>query len=111
MHIPLPLCLGLLTACSANSPSNQDPTPRAAAPVIAQDSRMQWWREARFGMFIHWDMSSVAGTEISWSRKGSKPLDIFGDKAGYVEDPAYDHLYEKFNPVNFVKNWKTPTKT
>jgi len=20
----------------------------------ARDQRMQWWREARFGMFIHW---------------------------------------------------------
>ncbi|MDR3692102.1 MAG: alpha-L-fucosidase [Fimbriimonas sp.] len=64
-------------------------------------NRMQWWTEARFGMFIHWDMSSIAGTEISWSRKGSKPLDIFGDPAGYVEDPMYDHLYTKFDPSSF----------
>ena len=63
--------------------------------------RMKWWTDARFGMFIHWDMSSIAGTEISWSRKGSKPLDIFGDPAGYVEDPVYDHLYTKFNPTQF----------
>ncbi len=62
---------------------------------------MIWWQDARFGMFIHWDMSSIAGTEISWSRKGSKPLDIFGDPAGYVEDPFYDHLYERFNPTRF----------
>jgi alpha-L-fucosidase len=51
-------------------------------------------------------MSSIPGTEISWSRKGSKPLDVTGDPAGYVEDPAYDHLYEKFNPTNFnAKQW------
>ena len=67
----------------------------------ARDTRMAWWSEARFGMFIHWDMSSVAGTEISWSRKATKPLDVSNDKAGYVEDPAYDHLYEKFNPQKF----------
>jgi hypothetical protein len=63
--------------------------------------RLEWWRAAKLGMFVHWDPSSLAGTEISWSRKGSKPLDITGDPAGYVEDPAYDHLYQKFNPVNF----------
>ena len=67
----------------------------------AESSRLQWWTEARFGMFIHWDMSSMAGTEISWSRKGSKPLDITGDPAGYVEDPVYDHLYTRFNPTKF----------
>jgi hypothetical protein len=52
-----------------------------------REARTVWWRDERYGMFIHWDMSSIAGTEISWSRKGSKPLDITGDPAGYVEDP------------------------
>jgi len=31
--------------------------------------RMAWWREARFGMFIHWNISSVAACEISWARE------------------------------------------
>jgi len=64
-------------------------------------ARIAWWRAARFGMFIHWDMSSVEGREISWSRGATKPLDIRHDPAGYVEDKVYDHLYEKFNPVKF----------
>ncbi|WP_183576100.1 alpha-L-fucosidase [Mucilaginibacter sp. X5P1] len=62
---------------------------------------LKWFTDARYGMFIHWDMSSVAGTEISWSRKATKPLDITGDPAGYVEDPNYDNLYKKFNPAKF----------
>jgi len=65
------------------------------------DHRIDWWRDAKLGLFIHWDPSSLAGTEISWSRKGSKPLDITGNPAGYVADPVYDHLYQKFNPVDF----------
>jgi len=69
--------------------------------AATEKQQLKWFTDARFGMFIHWDMSSIAGTEISWSRKGSKPLDIFGDPAGYVEDPVYDHLYEKFNPTSF----------
>ncbi|MEF2245246.1 alpha-L-fucosidase [Paenibacillus sp. IITD108] len=31
------------------------------------DPRMQWWREARFGMFIHWGPYSVLGGE--WNGK------------------------------------------
>jgi alpha-L-fucosidase len=73
-------------------------------PAEKRDARMKWWVDARFGMFIHWDMSSIPGTEISWSRKGSKPLDITGDKAGYVEDPIYDNLYKQFNPTKFDAN-------
>jgi hypothetical protein len=35
----------------------------------ASQQRMDWWRDARFGMFIHWDMSSVIASEISWSKQ------------------------------------------
>jgi len=66
-----------------------------------RDARMGWWREARFGLFIHWDMSSIAGTEISWSRKAPRPLDIGDAPAGYVADPVYDQLYRQFNPQRF----------
>jgi alpha-L-fucosidase len=40
-----------------------------SAPALAQetaaqrDARLQWWREARFGMFVHWGLySGLAGT-------------------------------------------------
>jgi len=69
--------------------------------AATKSASMQWFTDARFGLFIHWDMSSLAGTEISWSRKGTKPLDITGDGAGYVEDSVYDNLYKRFNPKNF----------
>ncbi len=41
-----------------------------------RDARMKWWREARFGMFIHWGVYSVpAGTyngkQIPASASGS----------------------------------------
>ena len=26
--------------------------------------RMNWWLDARFGMFIHWDKSSVTGFQL-----------------------------------------------
>lgn len=74
---------------------------------VTNQERLKWWREARFGMFIHWDMSSVAGTEISWSRLGPKPLDgSWGSPAGTDGDSIYDNLYKKFNPVKFdAKKW------
>src|SRR5918997_5447186 len=34
----------------------------AEAPA-ARDARMAWWRDARFGMFVHWGLySGLAGT-------------------------------------------------
>ena len=53
------------------------------------DQRIQWWRAARFGMFIHWDPISLLGYEISWSRGNPVPTN------------TYDNLYKHFNPTNF----------
>ena len=33
--------------------------PRAKETTAQHDARMQWWREARFGMFIHWGIYAV----------------------------------------------------
>src|SRR4051795_8197922 len=42
-----------------------DQTAAAAAGETREqrDARMKWWREARFGMFVHWGLySGLAGT-------------------------------------------------
>ncbi len=63
-----------------------------------RDARMAWWREARFGLFIHWGPASLSGKEISWARRGH-PFDGQGHEA--VDADVYDNLYKKFNPVKF----------
>ena len=68
-------------------------TPRAA-PVPQADHRLDWWRAARFGMFIHWGPVSLKGTEIGWSRGEQVPAEV------------YDQLYREFNPTNFdARQW------
>ena len=32
-------------------------------PPQSQDEKMEWWREARFGMFVHWGLYSIAAGE------------------------------------------------
>ena len=49
------LILGLLLSLSAHGASAETKDQR--------DARMQWWRQARFGMFVHWGLySGLAGT-------------------------------------------------
>jgi len=36
---------------------------------------MKWWRDGRFGMFIHWGPVSIKGTEIGWSRGKQIPVE------------------------------------
>ncbi|MBI9020025.1 MAG: alpha-L-fucosidase [Verrucomicrobia bacterium] len=60
---------------------------------------MEWWQNDKFGLFIHWGPSSVAGVEISWARV-SHPFDHLGN-LNVVPDEVYDALYKQFNPVDF----------
>jgi alpha-L-fucosidase len=65
-----------------------------------RDARMQWWRDAKFGMFLHWGPVSLSGKELGWGRDANRPWDI--NKHGpRTEDPYYDNLYKQFNPVKF----------
>jgi len=70
--------------------------PAALAPA-ATPKHMQWWRDGRFGMFIHWGPISLKGQEISWSRSPGP----FGANPGGIPAAEYDALYKQFNPVKF----------
>jgi alpha-L-fucosidase len=50
-------------AIGQTAPAPQTATPAAESPAVIADRarRMQWWHEARFGMFIHWGLYSVLG--------------------------------------------------
>ena len=55
-----------------------------------KDERMKWWRESRFGMFIHWGIYSIL-------EKGEWIMYI--DRIPVKE---YEKLADKFNPTQFV---------
>lgn len=63
-----------------------------------RDARMAWFREARFGMFIHYGPVTLTGLELSWSRANSNPK---CPNNGPTPAAIYDNLYKKFNPTNF----------
>ena len=54
--------------------------------------RMSWFREAKFGMFIHWGPYSVAGIEASWPIMTPN---------GEITEAEYRALPARFNPTRF----------
>jgi len=82
---------------------------RTPAEMPAADAgRLAWWREARFGLFIHWGPVSLKGTEISWSRANSNPL---CPNKGEIPVEVYDNLYRSFNPTLFdADRWAAVAK-
>jgi len=60
---------GVETSADTNSIFHESATQR--------DARMKWWRDARFGLFIHWGLYSVPAGE--WQGKtncGERTLEI-----------------------------------
>jgi alpha-L-fucosidase len=71
-------------------------------PVSEHDVRMAWWREARFGLFIHWGLYAIPAGEwngetnhAEWIRTTARiPLE------------TYDQFVGRFNPVKFdAEEW------
>ena len=82
LRMVLLIVLTVLYACSPEK-TNEQIYPEGHA------EKLEWWKDARFGMFIHWGPVSLKGTEIGWSRGREIPVS------------EYDSLYLEFNPVNF----------
>lgn len=72
------------------------------------EQRIRWFRDAKYGVFIHWNPSSVAGVEISFGRD-CHPID--GSHVDWGNTPKisveeYDNLYKQFNPTEFnAESW------
>jgi alpha-L-fucosidase len=64
-----------------------------------KDARMQWWREARFGMFIHWGVYSVpAGT---YEGKEIPGIGEWIMHRGRIPVARYREYAKQFNPVKY----------
>ena len=58
-----------------------------------EEDRTAWYRNAKFGMFIHWGPYSLASVEASWP--------IMKPTPGGITEAAYRDLPKRFNPTNF----------
>ncbi|MCB1128224.1 MAG: alpha-L-fucosidase, partial [Verrucomicrobiae bacterium] len=102
------LGLALLTAAAAAAlaQNRRDPmidlgqVPQIHENKEQHEARMQWFRDAKFGMFIHWGPCSVGQKEIGWGREANRPWDI-NQHGPRTSDPVYDNYYRQFNPTNY----------
>ena len=91
------------------------PIENQTAEMQAQkdrDTRMQWWREARFGMFVHWGLYSIpAGQwgERKWEKGG---VEWIQQRAGVPADVYEKELVPQFKPKSdFAQEWASIAKT
>ena len=63
------------------------PTSAVSYSPPGHERRIQWWREAKFGMFIHWGLYSILGRD-AWA---------MGDED--IPLGEYESLTEQFHPA------------
>ncbi|MDF1573146.1 MAG: alpha-L-fucosidase [Bacteroidales bacterium] len=89
------LLLGIMIAGQAQTPYD----PYQNETKAQKDERMAWWRDAKFGMFIHWGVYAVpAGTY------NGKQIDGIGEwimLRGQIPVDDYMAYAKEFNPVKY----------
>lgn len=74
-----------------------------------KEERMQWWRDAGFGMFIHWGAYAVPGG-VHQGEEVSGAGEWIMNNAN-IPVPDYEPYARTFNPVKFnAREWATAAK-
>ncbi len=94
-----PTCAAVLfvlaTACGSQPAAG---TPPAAPAALDRDARMAWWREARFGMFVHWGLYAIPAGKWrertdhgEWIRDTAQiPRDVYAQFQPHWHPAAFD---------------------
>ena len=95
-----------VSAPAEDGPIRQGARQRADAKT---DPRLEWWREARFGMFIHWGLYAIPAGEWKGERiAGIGEWIMFRARIPVKE---YEQLAKQFNPVKFnAQEWVSLAK-
>ncbi len=99
------LIAALAITLSTSAQTNPDGTPDTGdahdgQKLVAADAaakRLEWWSEARFGMFIHWGLYSHDG--CFWNGKDGKTEHMM--RHLQIPIAEYEKIATQFNPVKF----------
>ena len=90
--------LAVILSCSTRHESEP------VALDTEKDSRMEWWREARFGMFVHWGLYAQAAGE--WEGEKIPWIGEWIMARAQIPVKAYEKLAKDFNPVKYdAEQW------
>lgn len=94
------IVLLLFSSCGNNKKSSTKEWVDPLEETTEQrDARMEWWREARFGLFIHWGVYSVpAGTYHGKQIPGNGEWIM---RRAQIPVAEYRSYAKDFNPVNY----------
>jgi len=88
------LALGLSAALAHGAPQSPDPNSPEA-----KQARLAWFRDAKFGLFIHWGLYAVPAGE--WKGRHVPGIGEWIMNRARIPVGEYEQLAKQWNPVKF----------
>lgn len=112
-HSLVSVLFGSMTLFCARTPaSGQYEAARRAPGVESPEQfakRTKWWREAKFGMFIHWGVYAVPADATT--KDGHRAIAEWYLSNKQMQMADYERFASQFNPVKFdAKKWVRTAK-
>src|SRR5258708_38519502 len=96
LHAILVTC-GLLTALAV--PAAPPLAQELRAADSAKTARLAWFREAKYGLFIHWGLYAIPAGQ--WKGKSIPSIGEWIMNRARIPAPEYARLAKQFNPVKY----------
>jgi hypothetical protein len=102
-------CVSTLLPGTAFAQTNRAPDgtiiyDNAGSRDAAHEQRMQWFREAKFGLFIHWGLYAIPAGE--WKGKRVPGIGEWVMHRAQIPVKEYELLAQQFNPFKFdAEEW------
>lgn len=72
-----------------------------------KDARMEWWRDAKFGMFLHWGLYAIPAGEWNGETNHAEWIRT----TAQIPLETYNKFLEEFNPIDFdAEKWVLTAK-
>ena len=98
------LLLALFALLFVSCDSKKEQKLKKNVDLSAHDQKMEWWREARFGMFIHWGLYAEPAGE--WKGKRIPGISEWIMYNAKIPVKEYEKLAESFNPEKYdAEEW------
>jgi len=98
------ICVLLIVGCRQEETKITVLKAPSSKNMLCKDERMEWWRQARFGMFIHWGLYAVPAGE--WKGEKVPGIGEWIMERAKIPVSEYEPLAKQFNPVKFdAKKW------
>src|SRR6202049_2189375 len=96
--------LGFLLVAASHILAAPPPQPPSQSTPMSHDQKLKWFREAKFGLFIHWGLYSIPAGE--WKGQKIPGIGEWIMNRAKIPGTEYEQLAKQFDPVKFnAEDW------